>query len=212
MTYNFKFPDFIYDFHDIDDDSPCRLVLVSLPTKGTLSYKGDVIVDSQLPFQIDSCDADHLAYNIEPIDYGEDSFDYRIVDSNINNPKISNMATFRINTTARPNQPPSNVGDQDITIAYNTVETLTTAMFTTGTTPPYADPENDPAFRVKILTLPTVGTLRFNSTLATVGQEILVSQISQGLLEYHSDPAQTAGYTTLFEFAVSDTGSQQFTQ
>lgn len=211
MIYNFKFSEFIYNFKDINQDSPCKLVLISLPIHGILSYKGSVIVASQLPVQIESCDVKDLAYNIEPINYGMDSFNYKIVDSNNNNPKISNMATFRINTSARANQPPSNVGNQNITIPYNTVETLTAAMFTTATSAPYADPENDPAYKVKILTLPNVGVLRFNSVNVTAGQEILISQISQGLLKYHSDSAQTTGYTTLFTFAVSDTGSQQFT-
>lgn len=211
MIYNFKFSEFIYNFQDINQDSPCKLVLISLPNRGLLSYKGNVIVASQLPVQIESCDVKDLAYSVQPIDYGLDLFTYKIVDSNNNNPKLSNMATFRINTSARANQPPSNVGDQNITIAYNTVETLTAAMFTTATTAPYADPENDPAYKVKILTLPNAGVLRFNSVNVTAGQEILISQISQGLLSYHSDSAQTTGYTTLFTFAVSDTGSQQFT-
>lgn len=211
MKYKFKFSDFLNGFSDVDNDKPCKLYIKTLPGKGFLSYKGRTLTSEDIPLQIESCDVDLLEYQVNENNYGLDTFNFHIIDSNPNNPKISNMAVFRINTAARPNQPPSVVGDQNISIAYNTVETLTVAMFTTGTTPAYADPESDAAFKVKILSLPTIGQLRLSGVAVTVNQEILISQISQGLLTYHSDSTQTAGYTTLFNFAVSDTGSQQFT-
>ena len=124
--------------------------------------------------------------------------------------KIDNMATFSINSGAYINQPPSAVGDFSTTIDNRTTETLTSAMFTTGTTPPYSDPEGDVADAVRIDTLPSLGILIYDSTNVTVGQIISIADIELGLLVYES-PKQDTIANDSFTFSVRDVGSLQFT-
>lgn len=209
MEHIFKMSEFIEDYFDEEDDKPCKVLITSLPEKGIFLYKGEIITDS--PIEIESCDIPSLIYKVTDGQFGMDQFTFKIIDSNINNPKPSNMAIFRINVGERPNQPPSQVGDNTVNTAYNTPITISQDMLTTGTTPPYADPENDPAYMLKILSLPSEGTLKFNNTNVTVNQVIPFSGISTGGLTYSPNGSNIEAHSIQFTFAISDTGSQQFT-
>lgn len=120
------------------------------------------------------------------------------------------MASFAININAYDNQPPSQIGNLTLSLDHNEAYTFSVASFTTGTVPPYADPEGDAASLVKILTLPTTGELRLNGILVTLNQEITVANIASNLLVYTAAIGQTGTYQDTFTFDVADVGSATF--
>lgn len=123
-----------------------------------------------------------------------------------------NMGIFSISFGAYVNQPPSVVGDYNAgTQGNRTTLTLTVGMFTNLTTPPYADPENDPAQAIRIDSLATNGAvITLNNVAVTVGQVVLISDIAASKLKI-SGPDQNALANSSFTFSVRDTGSMQFT-
>ena len=121
----------------------------------------------------------------------------------------NNMGTFTVNNAAYVNLPPDVVGDITINVANRSTTVLTLAMFTTGTTPAYNDPEGDLPDAVRIDTLPVDGVLYLNAVAVTPGQVIDVADINLGLLTYES-PDQDAIDTDTFDFSIRDTGSGLF--
>lgn len=123
-----------------------------------------------------------------------------------------NMGLFSIQFGAYVNQPPSVVGNYNAGTQNNRATlTLTVGMFTNLTTPPYADPENDPAQAIRVDTLATNGAiLTLDNVAVTVGQIILISDIAAAKLKI-SGPDQNALANSSFNFSVRDTGSMQFT-
>lgn len=119
------------------------------------------------------------------------------------------MGTLTCNTAAYVNLPPSQVGDNTITTLNRTDKVLTLAMFTTETTPVYADPEGDPVNALRVDTLPVLGTLLLNGNAVVVGDIIDVADINSGLFVY-SPPDQNEIATASFEFSLRDAGSNQF--
>lgn len=117
-----------------------------------------------------------------------------------------NMGTLTINSGAYVNLPPDNVGDNTIAVANRAVTILTLAMFTTGTTPAYSDPEGDPVDALRVDTLPADGVLYLNGIAVTLGQVIDAADISSNLFTYES-PDQDAIDTDSFNFSLRDTGS-----
>lgn len=121
------------------------------------------------------------------------------------------MANFNIISAAYINRPPSQVGNYTLNVLNRATGTvLTLAMFSTDTTPPYSDPENDPVNAVRIDTLPNLGTLKLNGVNVTANQIILATAINANQLTYDS-PDQNAISNALFTFSVRDNGSMQFT-
>lgn len=208
ISYNFKLSDFTKDYYDLDNDIACKISIINNPQIGNFYYNEELI---NAPFELNSCNINKLEYRVDTILATNDYFNFYVIDSNIKNPSRSNMATFNINIEQRENQAPDVVGDQTITVNHAQVMTLTAAMFTTSTTPPYHDPENDAPYQLQILSLPSSGTLKLNNVNVAVNQVINFSSINLGQLTYTADPNNNLAHSTLFTFAVSDTGSQQFT-
>ena len=84
-------------------------------------------------------------------------------------------------------------------------------MFTTSTSPVYADPENDAADKLKVTVLPSTGIIKLNGTNIVANQEIDFSDIDLGLLIFTGDINAIAGGTDTFEFQIADVGSGIFT-
>jgi len=118
--------------------------------------------------------------------------------------------TININVAAKDNEPPTVVGDGSMTIAYGETGVFTEAMFSTGTTPAYSDPEGDLAFNLRILTLPTLGVILYNGVPVVDNDVIAFSEIGLGLLTYVPDLADTDGDMQGFTFEVADAGSGEF--
>lgn len=134
--------------------------------------------------------------------------DIDCIKNNIDN----NMGLFSIQFGAYVNQPPNVVGDYNAgSVANQATLTLTPGMFTTLTTPPYADPENDPAQAIRVDSLPTNGaTLTLDNVNVVSGQIITIADIAANKLKI-TGPNQTALANSSFNFSVRDTGSMQFT-
>lgn len=139
-----------------------------------------------------------------------------IKDFNIENCiKNRTMGLFTINSAAYINQPPTQVGDYSLSVANRSTTTLTSAMFTTDTTPAYSDPEGDLADAIKIddLTGLVDGELQYDTgagwSIVGVGDIITIADIDLGKLRYVS-PVQDAADTDTFEFSVRDEGSNTF--
>ena len=123
------------------------------------------------------------------------------------------MASFSVTYQAYVNQPPT-IGNYTMSKANRegaTIgTTLTTAMFTTSTTPAYSDIEGDSADAVRINTLPTNGAvLKLDGVIVTVGQTITIADITSGKLKLVA-PDVNALTTSVFTFSVRDTGSMVF--
>lgn len=119
------------------------------------------------------------------------------------------MGTLTINSGAYVNQAPSSIGDYTLSVANRAVTVLTLDMFTTLTTPAYADPEGDAPQAVRINSLPADGVLKLSGTNVITGQVIPVVDINLGNLTYES-PNQDALDGDDIDFSVSDTGSGLF--
>ena len=122
------------------------------------------------------------------------------------------MGLFSIQFGAYVNQPPSAIGNYNAgTVANQASVTITPAMLTTLTSPPYADPEGDAPQAVRIDTLATNGAvITYNNVPVTVGQIVTIADMAANLLKI-TGPNQTAIANSTFTFSVRDTGSMQFT-
>lgn len=137
------------------------------------------------------------------------TFDFQTSDNDESNQLFSNVATYTIIYDNVNNLPPSQVGDGDKTINNDTIITFTRNDFTNDLDPSYLDPENDPAFKLRIESLPLEGTLTLNDVAITVNQEILFTDIDAGLFKFIPNP-NINSHTVKFDFKVSDTGSNEF--
>lgn len=115
-----------------------------------------------------------------------------------------------IKVISATNSPPSNVGNNNVVFVIGTPRILTSDLFTTLTTPPYSDPENDPPKSIKVLALPSTGLLLFNGVAVVVGQIISVEDLDLGKLKYHDFEEAVLGQIIPFEFEVCDTGTGIF--
>ncbi len=122
----------------------------------------------------------------------------------------TDSGNIRIGVEAETNAAPSEVGDGSETIGFGDSLVFTRAMFTTSTSPVYADPENDAADKLKVTVLPSTGIIKLNGTNIVANQEIDFSDIDLGLLIFTGDINAIAGGTDTFEFQIADVGSGIF--
>lgn len=107
-----------------------------------------------------------------------------------------------------PNLEPS-IGDLSITLPHEGTRDFIESDFTTSTLPPYSDPDGDDPMNLKIVSLPSTGSLTYSSSPVTIGQEILLSDLASNTLRYTAVDI-TSAYQDTFTFQVSDEGSQRY--
>lgn len=204
--YSFKFSDFTNNFNSYGQGQPENVRINTIPPLGNITYNGQVI---QPGFVLNINDVGSLKFNVS-VDLDAD-FGFVFQTSNSNQFKTySNMATFTFNIDAYVNQPPSEVGDRTVTIPNSSTYVITAADVTTLTTPPYADPENDPVANLRVILLPTSGNLQLSGTNVVLNQIIPFASIQAGNLTYVANPGNQASHTASFQFELSDTGSNTF--
>lgn len=122
------------------------------------------------------------------------------------------MATFTITTSDLINKPPYQTGILYLYLDFMETYIFTVDDFTINTIPVYADPENDPLLKIKILDIyaGNTGTLHINNDLVIIGDEILVTDISNGLLEFRSSTSTGSQKNNRFTFDVADIGSGMY--
>ena len=101
---------------------------------------------------------------------------------------------------------PNAIGYNSISVENREEYIFSIADFTTNTTPQYSDPEGDPLAYVKILLLPSNGTLKVNGININQNDLVTASNISTGNFKYVPDDVNNS-YDSSFRFDVADTGS-----
>jgi hypothetical protein len=146
----------------------------------------------------------------KPMDYV--TFVAKAINPSTN--KQSNYSTVQgklwIKVISSTNQPPSSVGDGYERFDLGVTKVFSVDMFTTKTTPPYSDPENDAAFSLKIIALPTIGKLTNKGIDCKVGDIILMSEISLGVFRYNDLGNANLQSVVTFQYELNDVGSKIF--
>lgn len=195
---------FITDYFDKEGDKPLEVMILNLPIYGIFKFKNKAVNKVNFTFKLE--DINYFTYlRLSDKEYTEE-INFKTSDNN-SNKKFSNMATMIINVSAKENLPPI-IGNNEIDIEYNSTYVFTQDDFTTNTTPPYSDPEGNPPYKLKVLSLPVNGIFTFNGINITVNQEILFTDINSGLLQITGTKADINGESFSFNFTISDTGSQ----
>jgi hypothetical protein len=204
------FTNTIPSYVDPEGDAPSLIKITTLPTVDLLLSGVPVTLNQEIDVaDINSNLLTYIADAGTTTEY-DDLFYFDIADTgSLTFPGL--LGIMNIYVTAKENEPPSVVGDGSATIAYGETLIFTSAMFSTGTTPVYSDPEGDNPAQLKILTLPTLGIIYYNGTAVVTNQIIDFTDIDTGLLTYVPDNADVDGDIQGFTFAVSDDGSGEFT-
>jgi hypothetical protein len=200
---------FTNGFSDLDGDSYCEILILGIMNSsiGVLNYK-------EKPVSVGDCipisKVSDLKFQRVTFGAVQASIKFKISDNN-QNKLYSNMATVTINIGAYVNLAPSQVGDLSISMNHAAIRIFNRADFTTGLNPPYQDPEGDAPSKLRILSLPVSGVLKLNGGAVGANQEISFADIDSALFVYESDSSNTEVINTDFDFAISDTGSGNFT-
>ncbi len=186
---------------------PGQLIIRTLPRYGTLLLNGNkILANESIPFKKEN----KIVYYRDSVNGYQSPFTFQIVDKQLN--ITTNMANFTIMVDGKVNQPPI-VGDGSALTDYNTDLVFTRDMFTTNTTPPYNDPEGDAPLMLKIMTLPTFGTIKLRGVPISSNQEFsFIDDIDQGALTYTPDSNNVNEQNLDFTFAIKDAGSGQYAE
>lgn len=158
--------------------------------------------------------SDLKSSSVEEIDYINIKFQYSelsvCIDANLlteTEQKIANMGTFTVISGAYVNQPPV-VGSNTIERPNRVTTVLNLAQFTSQTTPPYNDPENDPvdALRVDSISGSNQGVYYYDNNPIIVGLVIPAQHIVDGRL-VHVGADVDAAVNDSFGFSLRDVGS-----
>lgn len=215
-SYAFTLNDFTEEttpaYSDPEGDLIKYIQIQSIPSgSGVLELSGTAVSLNQLIYSGD-ISAGNLKYEASAsvLESNQGVFKFDVADAGSSSLSGLNTGIMTVNVLEKENNPPDAVGDNSLTTENGETIVFTKNNFTSETNPSYSDPEGDDAFSLKILSLPSSGTLSLNNSLVTQGQEILFDQIALGMLTYV--PAQNTSLHTLsFEFSISDEGSKQFT-
>lgn len=200
-------------YQDPEGDAAEQIKILLLPTIGTLSFNSGPVISGDEYLMTDIA-AGLLTYQCDPADldgYTDNTMTFDLSDEG-SSTFAGLIGGVVFNVKAKENEPPTEVGDGSATIDYGETLVFTTSMFTTGTTPPYSDPESDPANQLKILSLPIKGILKLNGINVTINQIISFSDIALNLFTYTPDLANTDGDFQTFSFSIADAGSGIFVE
>jgi hypothetical protein len=204
-SYNFVYSDFTREFNDIDlGDRPKFVRIVTLPTTGVIKYLGAAIPAG---FVFDLVDITDVTYELNGGSEEETQFIFQTSDNN-QNVLFSNEAVFKFDLSEKTNNMPPTIGDNTITVDKNVTTVLTLEMFTSQTTAPYNDPENDlvDAIRIDRLHSTNKGTFYLNGTPVTEGLIINREQLENNEFT-HIGTDEEDIHADGFEFSVRDEGS-----
>lgn len=220
LTYNqiyvfteLDFTDTIPSYVDPEGDGVSSVKIVTIPTQGVLNLSGSP-VNALDEIPIASITGGLLTYEADVLDedgYSNNELTFDLSDTG--SLTFSGLTPGVINfvVSEKDNLPPS-VGDGGAIIDYGNTLIFTKAMFTSSTTPAYSDPEGDTAELLKILSLPTLGTIYLDGVEVVINQVISFNDVDSGLLTYVPDLADTDGDLQNFTFAIADAGSGIFVE
>lgn len=193
-------------YSDPEDDALSFIKILSLPSTGTLQVNGVDVTLNQI-ITVANITTNNFTY----ISNGSGSFSFQFDVADAGSNSLSGLSSGLINMVVAVaiNLPPDVVGDNAFVLNHGDTKVFTVADFTTGTTPAYNDPEGDPASKIKILTLPANGLLKFNGVNVLVNQEMTVAEIAAGYLVYEPNLLIETLQSLSFTFSVADSGSGQ---
>lgn len=158
-------------------------------------------------------DLSNVYFFTDDLTQASNDLSIQVIDKDIDgNLWVSNSATITMNKTVGGNAP-ATIGDAAIKTANQVTTTLTLAMFTTGLTPPYNDPESDliDAIRIDEISTANVGEFQYNSVAITEGQIITREDLDAGLFT-HVGASSADIETDSFNFSARDEGSGVWVQ
>lgn len=201
-------------YTDPEGDGPLNLKVTKLPLagRGVLYFNAIPVTLNQ---EISFVDINSGLLTFAPVNYlgqYEEYFEFDISDTGSGQYSGLSTGQLRLYVGEVINLPPSEVGDGSATIEYATTLTFTRVMFTSGTTPPYADPEGDAAYQLKVLSLPVDGLLKLNNINVVINQVINFTDIDAGLFTYVSSLSDIDGDIESFSFSIADEGSNIFVE
>ena len=212
-VHTFTYDNFITEtnplYNDPEGDEPYKLKIVDYPNSShqiqlngiEISEDDEIlftdIVNGNLTFVFDNSiiTRDGYTFKFKISDEGSEQFS-------------TGIGTCQMNVRPKKNEPPTEVGDGDETVDELDALVFTEAMFT-ATTPAYSDPESDPPGKLKIVSLPTKGTIYLNNIPVQTNQIIDFTDINTGKLVFISDEINQNELDN-FEFQIADTGSNIF--
>ena len=215
-VYIFTIDDFTTNttpvYSDPEGDAIAFIKIKSLPALGVLKLGGSNVLVGDL---ISSGDISTGNFSYESPDQNEVSlseFQFDAADTGSNSLSGLDDGFIFLSVNAYENQPPSSIGNNTISIDYGETYVFTSEDFTSNTTPAYADPEGDVADKLKIIDLPSTGSLQFNGIDVSANQIINFSEIASGYLTYVPDLGIITNQSLDFNFAIADLGSGIFVQ
>lgn len=215
-TYVFTIADFttltIPVYSDPEGDSVQLVKILTLPVVGQLLLSSiPVIVNQEIALSdITGGNLTYVADVAQTAGYTDSVMTFNIADDGSGSYGAITPGVVTFIAEAQVNLPPSSVGDLTINLAYGEFPIFTRANFTTETTPAYVDPEGDLALNLKILSLPATGNLKLSAVNCTVNQVVSFSSIDSGLFTYAPNVAITTAQNLIFDFAIADSGSLQY--
>ena len=194
---NYSFSAANFNFMDQDADSLSSVKIVTLPTTGTLLLSGTAIPSGELPKTVPATDlsAGRLKYAPPTGQSGSavGSFTFRVNDG-----RADSSDAFTLTINVAQNTPP--------TSANNTVMTRQDTEYRFFISDfNYGDADGDwTGWNVKIVTLPSAGTLQNNTTSISAGHELHWTDIGNQGLKYVPPAGQSGAGLDSFSFKVND--------
>lgn len=213
QSYTFGSANFTIDtvpqYSDPENDNPLTLKIYNYPnTSHQIQLLGVEITENQ---QISFTDiiSGNLTFVPDNAILTEEEFIFNFDIADEGSSTFSGLeGTVSILINARTNEPPSSVGDGEATVIDNEIITFTETMFT-STTPAYSDPESDSPSLLKIISLPSKGTIKLNNVNVEANQIISFVDINNGLLTFQPNDVTSLELDN-FEFQIADSGSNIF--
>ena len=186
-----------FNFMDQDADPLSSVKIVTLPTTGTLTFSGTAIPSGDLPKTVTASDlsARRLQYAPPTGQSGSAlaSFTFRVNDGTADSAAASTMT---INVAQ--NTPP--------VAASNTVMTRQDTQYSFFISDfNYSDADGDwQGWNVKILTLPSKGTLKHDTRSISAGYEMHWTDLGRQALKYDPPAGESGAGLGSFTFKVND--------
>lgn len=175
QTYQFTLDDITVGYQDDDNGSPEKVKILSLPSLGQLLFNDIPVTINQ---EINVADIELLEYDSDESVHGRPyaSFEYSL--SSTSGHLFSEPVSMSISVNAIPI-----VDNSDITVeveqSINFDDDYFISLFT--------DIDGDSAQLIKITTLPTKGTLKYQGIDVTLNQIIAINQLGDFNLVYTAD-------------------------
>lgn len=216
ITYNNLTTDTDPPYGDPEGDELESIKIERLPIVGDLKINGvtasvgDVVTKAQL-------ENSELTYDsVSSTDnYLDSEFEFLVSDIG-SGLYYEDPGSVVFSVKGSRNKAPSNVGNGIDDISAGETVTFTVDMLTTQLNLPYLDPENNPAYKLRIDRLPTSGKLKLAGVDVLDNQEIFfyasdsgsAPSIDNGDLKYINTNYEEG--IDGFSFSISDSGSKEF--